>query len=567
MLCNSEGGLLMKTITRLLSLFIAAAILLGISVFSAVAADGDDVIGSITICDTCGENLTWSVENGILTISGEGEMNDFEEHYNFAPWVDKEYKEVVIGSGVKNIGNYAFAYGWYLENMVIPEGVERIGEGAFINCYKLKSISFPESVTSIGDKVLTSCNALSSITVAEGNTVFSAEGNCLVDLEAQRLIAGAKNALIPDNGSVVSIADCAFYEISGITSITVPAGVETIEAHAFMKCIDLEEVSLPDGLKTIGMGAFYNCALKDIKVPDTVTEIGPEAFAYCYKLESANIPDGMKRLNRAFLWCTSLRSIYIPASVTNAGGAFVGCESLETITVAEGNEVYHSSGNCLIETATGTLVAGTGNSVIPDDGSVIRIYSNAFGGRVGLESIVVPESVTRFESSVFGGCKNLKSAVIKGPVKYLFSAFNGCTNLETVVLAEGVEQVVVNTFFWCSSLKTVFFPKSVNYIAEKAFEYSPELVMCVYENTYSHEYAVENDIPYYIIDDTYGSGMSGDIDRDGEVTVADALAVLRVAARLKEATPEMILAGDMDDDCDITVNDALIVLRVAAKLA
>ncbi|MBO4933588.1 MAG: leucine-rich repeat protein [Clostridia bacterium] len=558
----------MKTITRLLSLFIAAAILLGISVFSAVAADGDDVIGSITICDTCGENLTWSVENGVLTISGEGEMSDFEEHYYLAPWVREEYKEVVIGSGVKSIGNFAFAYSWRLESIVIPEGVERIGEGAFINCYKLKSISFPQSVTSIGDRVLISCAGLESITVAEGNTSFSSEGNCLVDLNAHRLIAGSKNTVIPDNGSVVSIADCAFYEISGITSITVPAGVETIEKHAFMKCIDLEEVSLPDGLKTIGMGAFYNCALKDIKVPDTVTAIGPGAFAYCYKLESANIPDGIEApLHETFLFCTSLKSIYIPASVTNEDGAFVGCESLETITVAEGNEVYHSSGNCLIETATGTLVAGTGNSVIPDDGSVIRIYSNAFGGRVGLESIVVPESVTRFESSVFGGCRNLKSVVIKGSVKYLFSAFDGCTNLETVVLAEGVEQVVVNTFFRCSSLKTVFFPKSVNYIAEKAFEYSPELVMCVYENTYSHEYAVENDIPYYIIDDTYGSGMSGDIDRDGEVTVADALAVLRVAARLKEATPEMILAGDMDDDCDITVNDALLVLRIAAKLA
>ena len=110
----------MKTITRILSLFIAAAILFGISAFSAVAAVGDDIIGSLTICDTCGENLTWSVENGILTISGEGEMNDFEEHNNFAPWVYKEYKEVVIGSGVKNIGNYAFAHGWCLENMVIP---------------------------------------------------------------------------------------------------------------------------------------------------------------------------------------------------------------------------------------------------------------------------------------------------------------------------------------------------------------------------------------------------------------------------------------------------------------
>ncbi len=54
---------------------------------------------------------------------------------------------------------------------------------------------------------------------------------------------------------------------------------------------------------------------------------------------------------------------------------------------------------------------------------------------------------------------------------------------------------------------------------------------------------------------------------EDEITVADALAVLRVAAGLAEATPEAIAEYDKDGDGKVSVNDALIVLRIAAKLA
>ena len=61
--------------------------------------------------------------------------------------------------------------------------------------------------------------------------------------------------------------------------------------------------------------------------------------------------------------------------------------------------------------------------------------------------------------------------------------------------------------------------------------------------------------------------VRGDLDGDGEVTVSDALAALRIAARLTESTPDKLAAGDADGDGDITVVDALAILRVALKLA
>lgn len=59
----------------------------------------------------------------------------------------------------------------------------------------------------------------------------------------------------------------------------------------------------------------------------------------------------------------------------------------------------------------------------------------------------------------------------------------------------------------------------------------------------------------------------GDFDGDGQITVADALAALRIGAKLVEETPESVAIGDVDHDGHVTVADALAILRVAAKLA
>lgn len=61
-------------------------------------------------------------------------------------------------------------------------------------------------------------------------------------------------------------------------------------------------------------------------------------------------------------------------------------------------------------------------------------------------------------------------------------------------------------------------------------------------------------------------GMMGDMDGDGSITVADALAALRIAAKLVAETSDALATGDVDSDGSITVADALAILRVAAKL-
>ena len=137
-------------------------------------------------------------------------------------------------------------------------------------------------------------------------------------------------------------------------------------------------------------------------------EIIPDrAFFQCTEIASVKIPNGVTKIGTyAFNQCSSLTSIHIPESVTSIGEiAFLGCSGLTSITVASTNTAYYSSGNCLIETATHTLISGCMNSVIPE--SVTSIGNTAFTGCSSLTSIIIPESVTSIGVNAFSSCSSL----------------------------------------------------------------------------------------------------------------------------------------------------------------
>ena len=132
---------------------------------------------------------------------------------------------------------------------------------------------------------------------------------------------------------------------------------------------------------------------------------------------------------------------------------FRGSSALETITVDERNSKYHSTGNCLIETASKTLITGCKNSVIPSDGSVTSIGEDAFNRCSGLTSITIPDSVTSIGFRAFISCGGLTSVVIgNGAISIGTYAFYYCTNLIEVTLGSGVTNINSLAFYGCSKL-------------------------------------------------------------------------------------------------------------------
>ena len=374
---------------------------------------------------------------------------------------------ISIPDSVTSIGSSVFSGCSGLTSITIPDSVTSIGDHAFMDCSSLTSITIPNSVTSIGIGAFSGCSGLKSITLPfVGGSVKSATDTYQypfgyifgtysytggtaatqhyygsstdsttsttyyipsslkeVTITGGNILFGAfsrcnklTNITIPD--SVTSIGDRTFYVCSSLTSITIPDSVTSIGDEAFANCHGVTSITIPDSVTSIGYGVFYYCySLTSVTIPDSVTSIGEDAFIGCDSLTSIMIPDSVTSIGgSAFSGCSSLTSITIPDSVTSIGNrAFYGCNGLISITVASGNRVYHSAGNCIIETESKTLIVGCGNSVIPSDGSVTSIGDNAFGGCISLTSITIPDSVTSIESYAFSGCSNLTSVKLTNP--------------------------------------------------------------------------------------------------------------------------------------------------------
>ena len=90
--------------------------------------------------------------------------------------------------------------------------------------------------------------------------------------------------------NVTSIGNYAFYNCSGLTSVTIGNGVTSIGWDAFTGCSGLTSVTIPDSVTSIGNSAFYGCSgLTSVTIPDSVTSIGYNVFDDCTGLTSVTI--------------------------------------------------------------------------------------------------------------------------------------------------------------------------------------------------------------------------------------------------------------------------------------
>ncbi len=384
----------------------------------------------VTASGSFSDNCLWVLdENGLLEISGDGEMTGFTS-LAAVPWKDykADIKTVEIKNGVTSIGAYAFYQHTALDTVVLPEAVthidsfaffdctalknintsactalESIGSNVFNGCTALKSITLPESLSTIGENTFLRCMALEEIKVDENNDVYYSDGGVLFEKRGDEI-------------------NLVCYPVSRPgAKYTVDGKVTGIAPAAFAYCDIIEEVKFPanSSLKYIGAAAFYECsALRSFTVPKNVERIDGNVFSMCFSLE--NIFASFSNKNYcAFdgvLFNADMTSVIaypagnerrvyvIPATVQIIEKeSFSHCPNLEEILFEEGSELTVIKESAFYSSERLSLVS------IPDGLKTIEDY--AFMNCEALRYVYIPENTAAVGSYVFSGCVSLEAVV------------------------------------------------------------------------------------------------------------------------------------------------------------
>ena len=384
-------------------------------------------------------NLSWTLgNNGLLTISGNGEMDDFstlesgqEETRAWRPYLN-EIRTIVIDNGVTSISSNAFRNCVNLSNVSIPSSVETIGSRAFFGCSNLTNVTLPVGLKSLSSAAFYRCSSLTSIIIPSG---------------------------------VNGISDAVFHDCNSLTSVSIPTSVIWIRASAFEGCSSLTDVyynGTQEQWNAISISS-YNEPLTGATIHYNFTSIVNSGIwgALTWTLDSNGlltisgngemnilssaitsndawhtykndikyviIKNGVKNISPfAFYYCVSLEGIQIAPSVQSIGeSAFSGCSSLTAVSIPNGIE---------------------------------SIQARTFYECSRLENVDIPSSVKRIESSAFYCCTQLRNLVLPSDLSSISNyVFYGCSSLQTITIPASLKSIDYRSFSLCSNLQDVYY--------------------------------------------------------------------------------------------------------------
>lgn len=429
------------------------------------------IVTGIGTCDRTEISIPETYRNKPVKEIGEGAFT-LLNYTGEAQRRCEKITKVILPESVTEIGASAFKRCKYLTEVNIPAGVTVIKASTFTNCIRLAQIHLPEGLISVEENAFGGCASLEQIDLPHG-LEFIGEGafaRCnMKTLEIPDTVTeigrgafsgcGSLESLIVP-GSIGVIPEAAFYGTS-LKNVQIGHGVTTIENKAFQGA-NFETLVLPETVTSIGIEAFKNCkALKNLTLPSGLENIGFRLFEGCDAIVY-NVYEGMNYLGNAdnpymvlvigvdeeitdltvhdqAQWIIAkhtagkdyheecllpnLRTLHIGKNVEYIEqGVFLSTTLLTDIQVSPENKVFHSQNNCIIETASKTLLIACETSVIPDDGSVTTIGLMAFAFQQQRKLLIIPDAITHIEANAFESCPNLEALIIGSGVEKIEGA-------------------------------------------------------------------------------------------------------------------------------------------------
>ena len=249
---------------RLISLLVAVCMMITMLPLSAVTAFAADTAteqeaivdgykykykvngGNATITDFCG---SVKPTNHYYYIDIPEKLDDYYTVTaigNYAFYSSPQLREVTIPQSVTSIGDHAFELCNRMTSLTINNAATSIGDRAFEECTELETVELGEHIKTIGKYAFFDCNVLDNVTIPDSVTSIgdSAFGLCY-QLKTLKL---GKNIETIGDDNFVGVYDGVFYYCYRLSKITIPEKVKTIELNTFKGCSGLTSITLPAGL-------------------------------------------------------------------------------------------------------------------------------------------------------------------------------------------------------------------------------------------------------------------------------------------------------------------------------
>jgi len=365
---------------------------------------------------------------------------------------DCAFKSVVLPDSITKFGSQMFMTCTKMEYAKLPTGITGLSESnTFYGCSSLKEVVIPDHYNTFAMGTFRDCVSLESITLPSGLKTFG--NNVFYGCTSLKSIELPEGMNANPSGTNV-------FQASGLETVYIPAQITSIPNNYFNNTKNLETVIFAEGSKltSIGTGAFMDSGIKSIVLPDKVTTLSSNCFKNCERLES----------------------VTLPASLTNITQAFVGCDNLKSVTVANNNTSFAFGGNILYKVSNGELVTVTktgtvdGVLVIPDN--VKSIGSYALSGFDWITKVVIPASVTSIGTYAFYESVNIEE------IEFLKDE-SGKYGIKTIGNYAFSNSTTRNNAGEVSKLKSFYVPNSVTSVGQNAFAYATSLEEVVWDTT------------------------------------------------------------------------------------
>lgn len=286
----------------------------------------DAIQGSATYAD---DRCTWTFdENGTLTVTGAGiELTKNDEKALLGTGLDiNKVNKLVIGKGIRSFDEFSI---WNLRSRIKELEINgdagmQISRSCFYGQQKLEKVTI-SGVSDIPAYLFAKCTGLKTVILKNG-----------IQTIGENAFSGCSSLenITFENTSLKKISVCTFADCISLASVKLPDSVTEIEYCAFGRS-GIRDIGFPQNLVSIGEFSFCDCKnLAQIQLPSKLTTVGSGAFEGCTALKKIDIPASVTKIDEDAFKETGLTAVTLHEGLKEIGGrAFCDCTGLKKIRI------------------------------------------------------------------------------------------------------------------------------------------------------------------------------------------------------------------------------------------